>query len=80
MAGTAGVRLGAAVVFVAARAVGRVLGAGDGGTEEPTVFAGFTAAGAAAGAVVGAAAGAEEMGHAVLPEEAAAFACPSFAS
>lgn len=69
-----------AVVLVLAGAAGRVLGTGEGGTEELTVFAGFTAAVVAAGAAVGAAVGAEETGLAVLPEEAASFACPSFAS
>lgn len=81
MAGTAGGRLGAAVVFVLTGAGGRVLGAGEGGTEElTTVFGRFVAATVAAGAVVAAVVAVEEMGLAVLPEEVTSFACPSFAS
>lgn len=93
MAGTMGGRLGVAVVFVLTGAAGRVLGAGEGGTEElTTVFGRMVAAGAvevAAGAVevvVGAVevvaveVVAVQMGLAVLPGEVASFACPSFAS
>lgn len=79
MAGTVGVRLGVAVVLVLAGAAGRVLGAGVGGIEELTVFAGFVATEVAAGAVVEAAVEVEEMDLVVLPEEVASFACPSFA-
>ena len=73
-------RLGVAVVLVLAGEAGRVLGAWEGGTEELTVFAGFVAAVVAAGAVVMAVVDVEESGLAVLPEEVASFACPSFAS
>lgn len=82
MAGTAGGRLGVAVVFVLTGAAGRVLGAGEGGTEElTTVFGRFVAATmVAAGAVEVVVVAVEEMGLAVLPEEVGSFACPSFAS
>lgn len=67
--------------MVLAGAAGRVLGAGEGGTEEfITVFGRSVAAAVAAGAVVVAARQVEEMDLAVLPEEEASFACPSFAS
>lgn len=69
-----------AVVLVLAGAAGRVLGAGEGGTEELTVFGRFVAAAVAAGAAATAAMQVEEMDLAVLPEEEASFACPSFAS
>lgn len=69
-------------MFVLTGAAGRVLGAGEGGTEELTaVFGRFVAATmVAAGAVLVAVVAVEEMGLAVLPEEVASFACPSFAS
>lgn len=73
-----------AVVLVLAGAAGRVLGAGEGGTEELTVFGRFVAAAVVAAVAAGVAATAamqvEEMDLAVLPEEEASFACPSFAS
>lgn len=62
-------------------AAGRVLGAGEGGIEKLlTVFGRDVAVTVAAGAVVVAAVEVEEMDLAVLPEEVASFACPSFAS
>lgn len=62
-------------------AAGKVLGAGVGGTEALiTVFGRFVAAAVAAGAVVGVVVEVEEMDLAVLPEQVASFACPSFAS
>lgn len=73
-------RLGVAVVLVLAGVGGRVLGAGEGGTEELTVFAGLVAGVVAAGAEVEAAVEVEEMDLAAPPEEVASFACPSFAS
>lgn len=73
-------RLGVAVVLMLAGAAGRVLGAGEGGTEEPTVFAGLVAAVAAAGAEAEGAVEVEEMDLAAPPEEVASLACPSFAS
>lgn len=64
-----------------AGAAGRVLGAGEGGTEElRTVFGRFVAVTVAAGAVVVMVVAVDERGLAVLPEEGASFARPSFAS
>lgn len=65
-------------MLVLAGAAGRVLGAGEGGTEELiTVFGRFVMVTVAAGAVVVVV---DEMGLVVLPEEVASFVCPSFAS
>ena len=80
MAGPVCKRLRVAVVLVLAGAVGRVLGAWEGGPEEWAVFPGFVATRVAAGAVVMAVVEADELGLAELPEEVASFACPSFAS
>lgn len=73
-------RLGVAVVLVLAGAEGRVLGAGEGGTEGLTVFVGLVAAVVVADAEVEAAVELEEMDLAEPPEEETSFACPSFAS
>lgn len=81
LAGTGWRRLGVAVVLLLTVAAGRVLGAGVGGKETLiTVFGRLVVATVAAGTVVEAAVEVEDMDLAVLPEQMASFACPSFAS